>query len=266
MNHVIQDTLHTPAAADPALAAAVKAFLTPVGAQDRRSGLAAFTHAQRHRLATPVGDIAWAEWGDGLPVLLVHGWQGSAGDMLAIGERLRQAGRRVVAMDLPAHGDSAGVQTDLPRCALAVKALLEALGAPVDVVAHSVGAAATVEAARLGAVLARVALVGAPARYRDYVDAFAQAARQPTEAIRAALAARGIDVDVDSLDVPRIAPGLQARALLVHAVDDRVVPITDARAIAAAWPGAQLLELTESGHRRILQQEATLAAIGQFLA
>lgn len=60
----------------------------------------------RHRLETRWGDVLVVEEGRGPAVLLVHGYCGSHDDWADVTTRLVGAGRHVVAIDLPGHGDS----------------------------------------------------------------------------------------------------------------------------------------------------------------
>src|SRR5262249_59183629 len=71
-----------------------------------------------HRLASYIWE------GGGPTVVLVHGWNGTSGDLSAFVGPLRDTGRRVVAIDLPAHGRSSGRFSDLTEAAAAVEAVL----------------------------------------------------------------------------------------------------------------------------------------------
>ena len=70
--------------------------------------VAALDRAARRR-ETPCGDgaMVWREWGDGAPVVLLHGGYGSWQHWLRNIEPLTAAGYRVVAPDLPGLGESA---------------------------------------------------------------------------------------------------------------------------------------------------------------
>ncbi|RYF36357.1 MAG: alpha/beta fold hydrolase, partial [Comamonadaceae bacterium] len=59
--------------------------------------------------ATPCGDgeISWQSWGDGEPLLLLHGGSGSWTHWIRNVEALAASGRRVLVPDLPGFGDSA---------------------------------------------------------------------------------------------------------------------------------------------------------------
>ena len=59
------------------------------------------------RIALGDGLVAW-RWGQGPRVLLVHGFEGNRAQFAAIVEALVRRGFAAVALDVPAHGESAG--------------------------------------------------------------------------------------------------------------------------------------------------------------
>jgi 2-hydroxy-6-oxonona-2,4-dienedioate hydrolase len=60
------------------------------------------------RLTTPCGEgeMVWHAWGDGEPLVLLHGGSGSWTHWIRNVESLAAAGRRVIVPDLPGFGDS----------------------------------------------------------------------------------------------------------------------------------------------------------------
>ena len=131
---------------------------------------AAALQACARRVQTPCGDgaMVWHLWGEGSPVLLLHGGSGSWNHWVRNIAPLVEAGRLVCVPDLPGSGDSAspphGHDADaLPQW---VETGLDALlgGAPCDVAAFSFG---TMVAAFLVAQhpqrVRRLVLSGAPA-------------------------------------------------------------------------------------------------------
>src|SRR5436309_135209 len=94
------------------------AFLTP--RPPRQSQAFALDGGEALRIATPGGEVALQSAGTGPAVLLLHGWEGQAADLAAFAQPLRDAGLRVLAMDLPAHGASAGQQAGIPQLARAL--------------------------------------------------------------------------------------------------------------------------------------------------
>lgn len=110
----------------------------------------------------------WHAWGDGDPVVLLHGGSGSWTHWLRNIDALIAAGRRVLAADLPGCGDS-----DRPPEGHDADALVEPLAsgiaqllgpAPVDVVGFSFGGlTAGLLAAAHPQRVRRLVIVGAPA-------------------------------------------------------------------------------------------------------
>jgi pimeloyl-ACP methyl ester carboxylesterase len=92
-------------------------------------------------VATPAGLVRAYAGGDGPPVVLLHGLSAAAVTWLDVVAGLR-ARHRVVALDLPGHGGSAGLArgAGVDRYAAAVAAALESLAAtPALVAGHSFG-------------------------------------------------------------------------------------------------------------------------------
>lgn len=126
--------------------------------------------AAAQRLRTPVegGELAWHAWGQGSPLVLLHGGSGSWTHWLRNVQALADAGRRVLVPDLPGFGDSArlpGVQDADGIAGPLATALRRLVGdAPCDVVGFSFGGlTAGLMAAAEPARVARLVLVGAPA-------------------------------------------------------------------------------------------------------
>ncbi len=251
---------------DPAIERAALAFITPSPAAKEPS-LDFLPGARRRRIDSPSGPLAVAEWGDGPAVLLLHGWDGKASDLAAFAQPLLAAGRKVIAVNLPAHGESAGERTSIPGSARAIVAAQEAIGPLQAVVAHSIATAVIVEAAALGLPVQRLALISAPARYAMYAKGFAAQAGLSAEQTEAMLLAlRDMGVDVHAISTPRRAASLHQPVLFVHSADDRVVSIADAEASYAKWAGpAQFLRLESLGHRRLLQAPEVVAAVTAFV-
>lgn len=216
---------------------------------------------------TPAGRVALRRTGQGPRVLLLHGWEGQASDLAAFAPPLLEAGFEVIAMDLPAHGASAGRQTSIPESARALHAVGEVLGPLHAVIAHSVGSAVLGEALHRGLQVARNVMIGAPAHYAAYarqVAAFAGLNADGTAQMLALLRER-LGIDLHEVSLPARAPNFTQPALFIHSADDRIVAIADSEASAAAWPGARHLRVEGLGHRRILGDARVVAAAVEFV-
>ena len=218
-------------------------------------------HAQTVRSGSK--DIATWTWGAGPRVLLAHGWEGTARDMVPIARALAERDRSVTVFDMPAHGRSEGRTTTLPEMADAVAAVARATGAPDAVVGHSLGAAASVLALRDGVDASAAALLAPVAEpwlfLRRLADllAFSDARY---EGLVAQIQERA-GIAIHAIDGATAARSLTARALILHDPSDRQVPFSQGEAIANAWPGAKLHVTQGLGHRRLLYDEHCIAQV-----
>lgn len=220
--------------------------------------------AHHHRVTVAGHPVDLHDVGTGPTVLLVHGWSDHAGSFRPLIDAFTQAGWRVVAVDLPAHGDVPGFRTDLPMQAAVVG---EVIGhqEPSVVVAHSLGAAATAIALREDpSGVRRVVLVAPAVRLGSAVRRFLEEVRLPDRveaALRGRIEARfgpGIWTDT-ATDRNLAASGLPG--LVIHDVGDRRAAIEEARALVAAWPGGELHTTHGLGHRRLLADPAVVDRI-----
>ena len=121
------------------------------------------------RLETPCGEgsTVWHSWGQGAPLVLMHGGSGSWMHWLRNVEPLAAAGRRVLVPDLPGFGDSASPPNGQDADVLVEPIVrgLEALIGPVacDVVGFSFGGqVAGFMADQFPQRVCRLVIVGAP--------------------------------------------------------------------------------------------------------
>jgi pimeloyl-ACP methyl ester carboxylesterase len=204
-------------------------------------------------------------------VLLVHGWGGHAGQMLALAQSLAGQGLRPVLVEMPAHGRSSGATSNLPQFARAidyVAARLQQQGHSLRaVVAHSLAANAAAYAAGRGLPVQRLVLLAPPASPRDYTRMFGHVFGL-SEATRAAMQSR-IEAREGVL-MPQFEPdavGLRIRipTLVVHDRDDRINRFADGQAYAHAVRGAELVATQGLGHRKILKDAGVLGRVALFL-
>ncbi len=124
--------------------------------------------ARRFELPCGDGPMVWRCWGEGLPIVLLHGGSGSWNHWVRNIAALVAAGRQVWIPDLPGSGESAPPLTGGDADALPepMEAALQVLlgDAPVDLVGFSFGSmVATFVAAQWPQRVRRLVLSGAPA-------------------------------------------------------------------------------------------------------
>lgn len=192
-------------------------------------------------------------------VLLVHGWGGRASDMFGFARALAASGVGVVAYDAPAHGDSTGRRTDLPRSAEALRAVCDAMGPFDAAVTHSFGGMVAALAVEGGRPLAgrvefgSLVLVSPPACLGDLTHRFGSGTGLSVSTIRAMQdhITRRTGRPLAEFATGLLLKGNVRRLLVIHDQDDREIPFADGRAVAEA-AGGGLIATRRLGHRRVL--------------
>jgi pimeloyl-ACP methyl ester carboxylesterase len=246
----------------PAAAWAARRFVrTPPRARaEPPSGADAF--------AIPAGGREVRGWclGEGPAVALVHGWGGSAAQLVPLAIALREAGCAAVAFDAPGHGRSAGRRATLVDFARALQAVRAAFPRRA-IVAHSLGAPAAAWVLGRGLPL-HAAVFVAPARTPEaYVDGFCAALGLGPEVARRMRdrLERRAGVRLRELDALEGAPAQRTPLLVVHDRADREAPFEGGAALARAWPGAELVATEGLGHRRVLRDPGVARAAAAFV-
>lgn len=212
--------------------------------------------------------IATWRWGHGPTVLLVHGWEGRGSQLGAFVTPLVRAGMSVVAFDAPGHGSSPERRLYLTDLADVIADVAAPVGPLHAIVAHSFGAAGTLLAgARNQLRVPRNVMVAPNVIIDDAVRRFARhVGLDDTDrvALEERLAAH-TGLTMDALRLDQLVAGRDEQLLVVHDRDDREVGFHHGERLAALWPDAQLLATSGLGHRRILRDEAVIAASVELL-
>ena len=241
--------------------------------------------------------------GDGVPVLLVHGFGADLNTWMFTQPALA-AGRRAVALDLPGHGGSAKElgTGDVESLTDAVEGALGALGIQrVHLIGHSMGGAvAALLALRRSEQVASLTLIASaglgPEINASFIDGFVRATRrrEATEILgllvhNPALVSRAMVEDVlrykrldgvtaglgkiteawfgggrQSLDLTGRIAELAMPVQVIWGCDDRIIPVAHAEALAARLP-VHILEA--AGHLPHMEKAAEVSRlIEQFIS
>jgi pimeloyl-ACP methyl ester carboxylesterase len=198
-------------------------------------------------------------------VLLVHGWAANQTDMFSYIPPLLERGFAVVAMDLPAHGESSFDTAGLNHLGDGVLAVAKHYGHFHGVIAHSVGCAASQLAIADGMNVSRAVMLASPVNYEKKAYEFAA-----TKGFNEATSKQFVDALAD-LDV-RVAirskdfvPSFDMPALIVHSEDDAVIPVSIGRELAALWKDSEFLSVDGLNHRGVLKDAFVISKVVEFL-
>lgn len=233
-------------------------FMTPRELPPREWELPLLERAERLTLRFGLSAL---RWGQGPTVLLMHGWEGRPTQFASLIEALVAAGYTAVALDGPAHGRSPGEEANV---VLFARAMLEAAAElpPLRaVIGHSMGGASAMLAVQLGLRTETLVSIAAPARILGVLRGFARYMRLPPRARSAFIrqVERDVGMRAATLDVAQYQ--LEMPGLIIHAEDDRFVPVKESELIHQAWFDSRLLRLSEGGHQRVLADPRVIDAV-----
>lgn len=204
--------------------------------------------------------------GEGPLVFLVHGWGGRAAQMGQLARAVVDQGFTVVAIDFPGHGTQKWDKSDVFQMSSALEHLATRFGEPQGVVAHSLGAMATVYAFQ-GAMPERVVLLAPMLDINEALDTFALRARlMPWTA--ASLKKRLRRFCGDSWAIFAAGPDTDfgdSEVLVVHDPDDPDTRFESSAVLAAVRKRTRLVVANSRGHNGVLDDEEVAREIGRFL-
>jgi len=167
-------------------------------------------------------------------------------------ERLTAAGIAALRFDFAGRGESEGSLAELTPAGevedlrAAVAALRARDAREISLVGSSLGGAVAMLVAADDTDIRALVTIAAPARLP----------RQPRpswgpleDPARGEGLGAGFFADAARHDIPAAAARVRAPWLVLHGARDDVVPVEDARVLAAANPGARLVVHPEAGHR-----------------
>lgn len=210
------------------------------------------------------GEVTGFEVGSGPLVLALHGWGGRPAQMAPIARRLADEGFRVVIPELP--GRAGGEPTDIKKVAAVIRHLIDQIGVPEVVVAHSF--ASMVMRLVFSDEGPRLAVLVAPSLdVHDALEAFGDRLRLLP------WARSGLRKRLESFD-PNLWPTMAAvqvdhmsptEIMLVHDPEDDDTPFARSAELAALRPSASIAAVSGVGHSRILSDPAALEQIADFV-
>lgn len=209
-------------------------------------------------LDLPVWDIDCAEAGP--VIIMTHGWASSRLGALRRIPHLAPLAGRIIAWDLPGHGEAPGRSALGAREAGALRALIADLRRqgerrPIVLYGSSLGAGVSIAAAAAEPA-PKVALVIAEAPYclaATPARAVLRARGVPPlgrlgPAMALAALASGTDPLWRGFDRARQASRLRCTLVVIHGGQDEICPLADGEAIARAAARGKLVVIEGAGH------------------
>lgn len=207
-------------------------------------------------------------WGtSGKPkALLIHGWEGRAGNFGAIVNLLESLNYQVFAFDGPAHGASERKVTSMFDYTRYIEARIRDIN-PQLIISHSFGSVPALSALiRLEELnITHFIAVTTPSDFRNYLTRFQKQMGLSNKTINKLVqrieSKDRIDISTQNMKYAATQLKVIPKVTLIHSVDDKILPVVESREVAALFPKASLFELSGLGHYSILWATKTLRII-----
>ncbi len=201
-------------------------------------------------------------WGEGPPVLLVHGWEGRHSQFAPWIEAFLKEGKKVVALDMPGHGLAKGHKSNPLEFSNAVQAAGDAFGPFEVIVGHSQGGNAVFHAVSKGVATNRIILIAPAVSIDRYLKTMCQLVRATEETtdlffdkVEASVGVRPIEFELS-----RVADTIEAPTLIIHDKHDQELPYALAEELAGQLSRGRFIATKGLGHNRILTDRAVMKA------
>jgi pimeloyl-ACP methyl ester carboxylesterase len=249
---------------------AYKQLTNPQIRKLRPNELTVLESAEKERFQFKDFDIQTYKWQGGTEkILLIHGWEGQAGNFADLVKRLVEKNYTVYAFDGPSHGFSSKGQTSLFEFTELAGILIRKFGVS-KLVSHSFGAVAATFALfnNLDLKIDKYVLLTTPDKFLERIEDVSEQAGI-TENVKNLLIKRlekETSLDIKNLGVSEFVKTINvAKSLIIHDKNDTIVPINRSRNVYNNWKVCEFLEIEGTGHFRILRTKFVLDKTLEFL-
>lgn len=215
-------------------------------------------------------DIQLYTWKGGEKnVLLIHGWEGQAGNFSDLIEKLLASGFTVYSFDAPSHGFSSRGKTNFFEFSELVGILIKKLCVKL-LVSHSFGSVATTYALfqNQDIEIKKYVLISTPDKFTERIDDVSEIIGI-TDKVKNRLIIRlenEINSDVRNLNVSDFVKSINVKnALIIHDINDKVIPISRSKNVHKNWTKSQFMKIDGTGHFRILRTEKVIDKVIDYL-
>ena len=211
-------------------------------------------------------------WGGGdKNILLVHGWESRGTALRAFAKPLTNQGYKVIAIDLPAHGDSTGRHTSIPESAAAITTIIHKFKGIEAIITHSYGGLALAYASRKmipNQPIPKAIMMGVPLNFSDLllkIERLLNISEKVLPYVHEII----FDITGEypsEMNIPAAAQQTKIEQLLIlHDKNDQISSIKNAQEINEAWSNSHLVITEGLGHYRILKNKQAVERVVDFI-
>jgi len=197
-------------------------------------------------------NIATYRWvGKGKTILLAHGWESNTSRWAYILEDLKSQGYNIVALDAPAHGRSDGKQFNAILYSEFINVVAKKFQ-PDVLIGHSVGGMSSVFYMHKYQLpsLNKMILLGAPAHFTGVFERYKSMMgfnKKISKGLDTIIIER-FGQPVSYFSVANFTASIEAKGLVIHDKNDRIIPYEDGQLIANRYKNSEFITTTGYGH------------------
>ena len=249
---------------------AYKQLTNPQIRKLRENELATLDRAKKEKFEFKGFTIQLYCWkGGDKTILLIHGWEGQAGNFSDLIAVLLAQDYTVYAFDGPSHGFSSRGSTSLFEFTELVGILIRKFQVKT-LVSHSFGGVATTYAlySNQDLEIDTYVLLTTPDRFSERIDDVSEAVGI-TQNVKKRLISRlekETGLSINTLNVSDFVKEINVkRALIFHDSNDKVIPIARSKNVHFNWKNCEFKEVDGTGHFRILRTPEILNGVVAYL-
>jgi len=247
----------------------VKFFTTPFRFKYPERELKFLERAQIFKLKAESKKLAGYKWGEGPPVIVMHGWMGRASQWRVLAEMLIERGYSVWAFDAYGHGKSPGNYSNVIHFSSGLMALYNLIDEEVvAAVGHSLGAASLFSAMSRGQKFNKVVSISQPTIAEDILNDFRvriNASKHLNDAIRKQVRKVTGDSFEEYTTEHNVQFALDIPYLVVHDRDDNEAGLSQSEFLHSRLKNSKLLITEGLGHFKILKDKKLMEQVADFV-
>ncbi|AUC82290.1 alpha/beta hydrolase [Lacinutrix sp. Bg11-31] len=231
---------------------ALDLFATPRKGRVLENQKAFLDSAKTHQLKYEDFNILTYNWkSTGKTILLAHGWESNTHRWEVLINQLRALDYNVIALDAPAHGASSGKQFNAVIYSECIHLTVEHYK-PDIIIGHSVGGMASgfYQNKYQNKNLEKLILLGAPSEFtgvfKRYVDMMGYNKRIENGLNNLVL--ERFNNLPSYFSLANFAKNIETETLIIHDVEDKIIPYNDAKLIVENHKKATFISTTGYGH------------------
>ncbi len=207
--------------------------------------------------------------GNGEKILLIHGWEGQAGNFSDLIEKLIIEGYDIHAFDAASHGLSSRGKTSLFDFTDLTSERIKSIQ-PKKLISHSFGGVATTYSLQKHPEfkIEKYVLITTPDKLSDRINDISNRVGISQKVRNQLISKVEIEAEqnIESLNVSEFVKQISVeKALILHDVNDKIIPFSQSENVNNNWEASSLIEIRNTGHFRILRTDSVLSKILAFI-